>query len=62
MAGKTLLFPLLFLFLNKFYADSTEIYSAYLRSEIRGTLSHISENGYYSTLGKHNSFTICFGV
>ena len=44
---------LIFLLISKSHADSSVIYSAYLRNEIRGTLSHISEKGLYSTLGKH---------
>ena len=52
MARKKLVSLFLFLVLSKSYTDSSVIYSAYLRSEIRRTMSNIPEKGFYSTLGK----------
>ena len=52
MARNKALLLLMFLFLNQSRAELSVIYSAYLRSEIRGTLSEISEQAFYSTPGK----------
>ena len=60
MAKNKLFLLLMFLLLSKSQADSSVIYSAYLRSEIRRTLPQISENGFYSTLGKQIFLVQCF--